>query len=253
MKERILEILKQLEKGEISLEEAYNHLKHLPYYDIGHSKIDFHRRLRKGLPEIIYGEFKDPEKIAEIVKVMLEKGEQVIITRINKSKYEKIKEKVPSLLYNEKARIAYDQIPTEKKGLVAVISAGSSDEAIAEEAAFTCELLGVEVIKIFDAGIAGPHRFAAHLDQLEKADVIIAVAGMEGALPSILAALVSTPIIAVPTSVGYGTVLGGIAPLLTMLNSCSSGIAVVNIDNGVGAAVTAVSICRRIHENKGKN
>lgn len=253
MKEKLLNILSDLEKGNITLQEAYNRLKHLPYHDIGHTKIDFHRRLRKGLPEIIYGEFKDPEKTAEIAKAMIEKGEQVIITRLSKEKYEKISKNIPSLHYNEKARIAYDRIPAERKGLVAVISAGSSDEPVAEEAAFICELLGTKADRIFDAGIAGPHRFAAHLNQLEKADVIIAVAGMEGALPSILAALVSTPIIAVPTSIGYGTVLGGIAPLLTMLNSCSSGIAVVNIDNGVGAAITAVSICRRIHEGKGKD
>ncbi len=253
MKERLLEILRQVEEGRLTAEQALEKLKFLPFHDLGSSKVDLHRRLRRGIPEVIYGQHKTAEQIVQIARALHQHGEQVIITRIDADKFRKVGEELAFLHYNPTARMAYSSMPEEKKGLIAVVSAGTSDEPVAEEAALTCELFGAGVERIYDAGIAGPHRFGTYLPRLQEADVVIAVAGMEGALPSLIAALISTPVIAVPTSVGYGTSFGGLSALLTMLNSCSSGVAVVNIDNGFAAAVFAVEIVRKIHADKGED
>jgi NCAIR mutase (PurE)-related protein len=240
-------LLEDLRGGEISIDSALRKLKHLPFEDIGLACIDHHRSLRRGLSEVIFGEGKEAEDIIAIMDRMIEQDENILITRIASDKAEKIKKKYPESLYYQRSRVLTlmpKHVKSSGKGTILVISAGTSDIPVAEEAAITARFMGNDVETIYDVGVSGLHRVLAHREILERAAVIIAVAGMEGALPSVVAGLVNSPVIAVPTSVGYGSSFGGITALLGMLNSCSSGVTVVNIDNGFGAGYAASIINR---------
>ena len=237
-------ILEQYKKSEISLEEALLELKKEPFADIGYAKVDLHRKLRQGAAEVIYGEGKTPEQMIGICDAMLKNGQKtILITRLSKESAE-IVSKSHELNYHAQARIGIIGTLPEPDGIGKIIIAtgGTSDIPVAEEAALTAEVLGNEVVRLYDVGVAGVHRLLAHLDLLMDASVIIAVAGMEGALASVVGGLVDCPVIAVPTSVGYGASFGGVSALLSMLNSCASGVSVVNIDNGFGAGFSASRI-----------
>ncbi len=249
MKEKIFKILNLVSQGALSPEQALEELKSLPFKEIEGAKLDLHRKLRRRVPEIVYGEGKTPEQLLRIARAFIEEGQEVIITRLSREKYEGLKEKI-DLYYYEKARIASNLKPRGEKGLVAVITAGTSDESVAEEAAIILELLGIKVERIYDAGAAGIHRIFPYMETIDRASSAIVIAGMEGALPTIVSSMTSTPVIGVPTSVGYGTNFSGVSPLLTMLNSCSSGLTVVNIDNGVAAAVFAYLIQEKIDDQR---
>ncbi|MEG0913830.1 MAG: nickel pincer cofactor biosynthesis protein LarB [Oscillospiraceae bacterium] len=240
-KQQMLTLLQSVKDSEISPSQALEKLKTAPFDDLGFAKIDNHRAIRQGVPEVIFGQGKTPEQIDKIVENMLSNGaEDILITRMAAVAAELIASKY-SLEYNELPKLGIVNPNHGKKltGSVVVVSAGTSDMSVAEEAAITAEVLGSNVTRIYDAGVAGLHRLLAHLDELTRARVIVAVAGMEGALASVVGGLVEAPVVAVPTSVGYGANLGGLSALLSMLNSCSSGISVVNIDNGFGAGYIA--------------
>lgn len=241
MKKKLENLLKRVARGEILPEQVLKELEGFPWDDVGVARVDHHRPWRKGFPEIVFGQGKSPDQIIKIANSILKAGGNLIITRIDREIYKKIKAKISNLSYHPQARIAYlkQEEPEKGKGKILVISAGTSDIPVAEEAALTCELLGNEVEKLYDVGVAGLHRLLGEMDKIRQARVIIVVAGMEGALPSVVAGLVRAPIIAVPTSVGYGASFKGLAALLAMLNSCPGGVAVVNIDNGFGAATIA--------------
>ena len=235
-------ILADVKDGKMSVEEAWLQLKAEPFADIGVAKVDFHRRLRKGAQEVIYGAGKSAEQIIAILKVMEERRAlPVLITRLEQEKAEAVQREVPALDYHPEGRVAIlGEMPEPRgRGKILVLTAGTSDIPVAEEAALTAQFLGNEVVRCYDAGVAGLHRLLAHLDDIMGAQVIIAIAGMEGALPSVVGGLASCPVLAVPTSVGYGASFGGVSALLSMLNSCASGVSVVNIDNGFGAAYQA--------------
>ena len=237
-------ILEQYKNNEISLEKALLELKKEPFADIGYAKVDLHRKVRQGAAEVIYGEGKTPEQMIGICDAMLKNGQKtILITRLSKEAAE-IVSKSHSLNYYAQARIGIIGTLPEPDGIGKIIIAtgGTSDIPVAEEAALTAEVLGNEVVRLYDVGVAGVHRLLAHLDLLMDASVIIAVAGMEGALASVVGGLVDCPVIAVPTSVGYGASFGGVSALLSMLNSCASGVSVVNIDNGFGAGFSASRI-----------
>ncbi len=237
-------ILEQYKNSEISLEEALLELKKEPFADIGYAKVDLHRKVRQGAAEVIYGEGKTPEQISGICDAMLKNGQKsILITRLSKESAE-IVSKSHSLNYHAQARIGIIGTLPEPDGIgkIVIATGGTSDIPVAEEAALTAEVLGNEVVRLYDVGVAGVHRLLAHLDLLMDASVIIAVAGMEGALASVVGGLVDCPVIAVPTSVGYGASFGGVSALLSMLNSCASGVSVVNIDNGFGAGFSASRI-----------
>ncbi|HEC43871.1 MAG TPA: nickel pincer cofactor biosynthesis protein LarB [Bacteroides sp.] len=240
----IKDLLDKLNAGKISTEEALDKLSDLPFKDLGHSKIDNHRELRTGYPEVIFCEGKTPEQVSSIFEYMLSQKVNILGTRANDKIFEAVKERVPSAVYNEPARtISVKQVDTEiTKTYIAILTAGTSDMPVAEEAAVTAELFGNQVKRFFDVGVAGIHRLYSGLEEIKKAKVIIVIAGMEGALPSIVGGMVDKPIIAVPTSIGYGASFNGIAALLGMLTSCASGVSVVNIDNGFGAAYMASMI-----------
>lgn len=246
MTQKLKRILARVEKGDVSVRTALGVLKDLPYKDLGFAKIDCHRALRRGFPEVVFGQGKTDSQIVEISRRIISHDGILLVTRAQKSAYLKLKKIRPSVKYDDKARtISYRKsAPAPKAGMVLVITAGTADIPVAEEARATLELMGERVELLYDVGVAGIHRLLDKRKVLESADVIIVVAGMEGALPSVVSGLVSKPVIAVPTSVGYGASFGGIAPLLTMMNSCSPGIAVVNIDNGFGAAYFASMINR---------
>jgi NCAIR mutase (PurE)-related protein len=237
-------ILKKVYKHQLSPEEAIEHLKDYPYQDLEFAKVDHHRELRKGIPEIIYGLGKTGPQILKIGREIIRKGGNLLITRIEPDVYRALKGKIPGAVYNPAARtITMKQKEAARgKGKIVVMTAGTSDIPVAEEAFVTCDILGNETERVYDVGVAGLHRLFGEYDRIKQARVVIAVAGMEGALPSVVAGLVSVPVIAVPTSVGYGASFKGLAALLAMLNSCSGGVAVVNIDNGFGAALLASSI-----------
>lgn len=225
--------------------EALKRLKSLPFEDLDFATVDTHRSLRQGFPEVIYGEGKTSAQIKTIASVMIKNKENVLITRIEKKKALSIKKTFKKAIYNEAARTLFiktHKIEKTGRGTILVISAGTSDVPVAEEAAITAEVMGNTVERLYDVGVAGIHRLMHRKDALMSANVLIVVAGMEGALPSVVAGLVARPVIAVPTSVGYGANLGGLTTLLAMLNSCAGGISVVNIDNGFGAAVVASRI-----------
>jgi NCAIR mutase (PurE)-related protein len=237
-------LLKDVKKGETSVEDALEILKNFPYTDLGFARIDHHREMRTGYPEIIYCAGKSVEQVREIFRVMSEKESNVIGTRANIEMYEAVKGILTDAVYYPVARIISLQKkkPNVPETRIAIITAGTSDMPVAEEAAVTAELLGNNVLKIYDAGVAGIHRLVDKLPEIRNCRVIIVIAGMEGALASVVGGLVDKPVIAVPTSVGYGANFGGISALLAMLTSCSTGVTVVNIDNGFGAGFAASMI-----------
>lgn len=241
-------ILQQVEAGACSVEAALKNLEGLSADPLGYACLDHHRALRTGRPEVVYGENKSGDQICGIMRSMLARPGLVMATRVAEEKARQVVAELEEVAYYQEARMLVARPPQDeelkKEGVVAVVSAGTSDMAVAEEARITAWCLGNRVESIYDVGVAGIHRLYASLSRLQAARVLVVVAGMEGALPSVVAGLVSTPVIAVPTSVGYGTGLGGLAALLGMLNSCSPGLAVVNIDNGFGAGCMADAINR---------
>ncbi|MBC8461468.1 MAG: nickel pincer cofactor biosynthesis protein LarB [Deltaproteobacteria bacterium] len=242
------DILVRLRKGEITVEESLERLKTLPFEDLGFACIDHHRGLRTGLSEVIFGEGKEVPEILTIMERMFNQGENVLVTRLSLEKAGEIQNKFPESTYHEKARaltVIKCPVDVSGRGSILVISAGTSDIPVAEEAAITAIFMGNEVDTIYDVGISGLHRILSHRERIMKASVLVVVAGMEGALPSVVGGLVDKPVIAVPTSVGYGASFNGISALLGMLNSCAAGVTVVNIDNGFGAGYAASVINRR--------
>jgi pyridinium-3,5-biscarboxylic acid mononucleotide synthase len=239
-------LLKDVKTGEISVEKALDVLKNFPYTDLGFARIDHHREMRTGYPEIIYCAGKSVEQVTEIVRVMSERENNVIGTRATREMFDAVKGNTPEAIYYPMARIISVQKkkPKAPESRIAIITAGTSDMPVAEEAAVTAELLGNNVLRIYDAGVAGIHRLVDKLPDIRSCRVIVVIAGMEGALASVVGGLVDKPVIAVPTSVGYGASFGGISALLAMLTSCSTGVTVVNIDNGFGAGFSASMINR---------
>lgn len=241
-------LLRSVANGQLDPDQAIDHFKHFAYEPVGDfAKVDHHRSLRTGFPEAIWGQDKTPEQIAAIVRVMRDRNDVVMVTRLDAAAYAALKPKVPDLRYYPLARISAlgrDLGAVKHPGTIALVSAGTSDLPVAEEAAVTAELCGFRVMRLWDVGVAGIHRLLDNRALLNQADVIVVAAGMEGALPSVVAGLVDCPVVAVPTSIGYGANFQGLAPLLTMLNSCAAGIGVVNIDNGFGAAILAGQILR---------
>ncbi|MGF1481465.1 MAG: nickel pincer cofactor biosynthesis protein LarB [Cyanophyceae cyanobacterium] len=251
--EALQSLLEAVATGDLAPAAALHKLKYLSFEPVADfAKIDHHRQLRTGFPEVIWGPGKTPEQIAHIITAMRKQHQTlahptaIMATRIEAAVYEEIEEQVIGLRYYPIARICALGEPQlrEEEGKITVLSAGTADLAVAEEAAVTAELCGFKVQRLWDVGVAGIHRLLSHRQLIEEADVLIVVAGMEGALPSVVAGLADCPVIGVPTSVGYGASFGGVAPLLTMLNSCAAGIGVVNIDNGFGAAILAGQILR---------
>jgi NCAIR mutase (PurE)-related protein len=242
--ERLKALLKELSEGKTSVETVLEALKRLPYEDIGFARIDHHRELRRGFPEVVLCTGKTPDQVAEIVEKMVAAGNNVLATRANAEMYETVKAREPRAEYDPDAHALTVIVNPVKKRRrkVAVVCAGTSDIPVAAEAAATLRMAGNQVEEIRDVGVAGIHRVLDCVETLRQASVVVVVAGMEGALASVVGGLVDTPVIAVPTSVGYGASFGGIAPLLTMLNSCVPGVAVVNIDNGFGAGYLASMI-----------
>lgn len=239
------EILMKLKNGELSVEEAERHLRRQPFEELGYAKIDTHRKLRSGFPEVVFCSGKADEHLLEIFGKIYEMEGEVFGTRASQRQYELLKERYPDVQYDTVSGIIKIENPgKEKQGCITVCTAGTSDIAVAEEAAQTAEYFGSYVERVYDVGVSGLHRLLANLDTIQKANCIIAVAGMEGALASVIGGLVDKPVIAVPTSVGYGANLKGLSALLTMINSCANGIAVVNIDNGYGAGYIASQINR---------
>ncbi|HTW47759.1 MAG TPA: nickel pincer cofactor biosynthesis protein LarB [Acidobacteriaceae bacterium] len=245
-RETILQLLEQVQAGETTPAAALRELARLPFEDAGFARIDHHRALRLGLPEVIYAEGKTPAQVAEIFARMAAAGGSVLATRAGAGAFDAVHARLPDAVYHETARIIglRKPAPGEQAGPVAVICAGTSDLPVAEEAAVTAEYLGLRVLRICDVGVAGLHRILSERDALAGARAAIVCAGMEGALPSVVGGLVAAPVIAVPTSVGYGAAFGGVAALLGMLNSCSPNVCVVNIDNGFGAAYVAAMMVR---------
>lgn len=240
----IYDILRGVESGEISVDDAALKLKTKPFDDIGYAKIDYHRELRQGAAEVIYGQGKTPEQIVGILDNMMENGRKsVLITRMSAQAAQAVDGKF-DFRYFESPRVGIvGPMPApDGRGSVVVATGGTTDIPVAEEAALTAEFLGSRVTRLYDVGVSGLHRLLSKLEELMSAEAIVAVAGMEGALPSVIGGLVSCPVIAVPTSVGYGASLGGVAALLSMLNSCASGTSVVNIDNGFGGGYLASMI-----------
>ncbi|MDQ4078584.1 MAG: nickel pincer cofactor biosynthesis protein LarB [Chloroflexota bacterium] len=239
-------LLKQIRQGELTVDEGVEALRQLPFTDLGFAKLDSHRALRGGFPEVVLCTGKRESHLVAIMERLAAGPGPVLATRATPQQFAAVQDVLPDIKYNDLARtIIYEPQPLPKRGgTVLVISAGTSDVPVAEEAAVTAEVMGNPVERLFDVGVAGLHRLLAHLDRIMNASVLIVVAGMEGALPSVVGGLVRRPVIAVPTSVGYGASFGGVAALLGMLNSCASGVTVVNIDNGFGAAFAATLMNR---------
>jgi NCAIR mutase (PurE)-related protein len=245
---RLRALLADVSQGKLGADEALEQLRSLPFEDLGFAKVDHHRQLRTGFPEVIFGSGKTAEQIVEIARRVKDRSQNVLITRLAAAEAEQIRRAFPEMVYAPHARAAtiiHAPPLIRGRGLVLVVAAGTSDVPVAEEAALTADLMGNSVERLYDVGISGIHRLFAHHEQLRQAAVLIVVAGMEGALPSVVAGLVDRPVIAVPTSIGYGASFGGLAALLAMLNSCAAGVTVVNIDNGFGAGVAASLINRR--------
>ena len=245
------EILEKVKNGDMTVEEAEKYFKSAPFVDLGYAKLDYHRKVRTGFPEVVFCEGKSDEHIVSIFVKLYEEDGRVLGTRATQHQYELIKASLPKAEYDIVSRIMkIEQEPqSDKIGDIAVCCGGTADIPVAEEAATVAEYFGNNVRKIYDIGISGLHRLLSHVEDLQSANCIIAVAGMEGALPSVLGGLVSVPVIAVPTSVGYGASFQGVSALLTMINSCANGISVVNIDNGFGAGYIASQI-NRLAERK---
>jgi NCAIR mutase (PurE)-related protein len=239
--DKIRELLEAVATGATSPEEASKRLRFLPFEDVGFAKIDHHRHLRRGFPEVIFGPGKTPFQISTIASRLIEQSQNVLVTKTTEEAYKEVAELHPKTIWKEEARAVVVEVQPlpRTSGLVLVVSAGTSDIPIAEEAALTADLMGCQVERLFDVGVAGLHRLASHQELLSKARIVVVAAGMEGALPSVVAGFVSVPVVAVPTSIGYGASFGGVSALLAMLNSCSTGVAIVNIDNGFGAGYLA--------------
>jgi NCAIR mutase (PurE)-related protein len=240
--EILKDLLNRLQKGEIGVDECLERLKALPFQDLGFACIDHHRSLRRGLSEVIFGEGKEVAEILAIMEEMLSQDENILVTRLSAHKAGKLSNRFPESTYHERARVLTlikHPIKESGRGTILVISAGTSDVPVAEEAAITARFMGNRVDTLYDVGISGLHRVLSHWERLAEASVIVVVAGMEGALPSVVGGLIEKPVIAVPTSIGYGASFQGVAALLGMLNSCAAGVTVVNIDNGFGAGYAA--------------
>jgi pyridinium-3,5-biscarboxylic acid mononucleotide synthase len=242
----ILELFQQVRRGKLSPDDAVTQLRHLPFEDLGFAKLDHHRSLRVGMPEVIFGQGKTPAQMAQIFSRLAQHGGNILATRASQEQFTAVKKKVRKAEYRELARAIVLERDRKKygKGIIAVVSAGTSDIPVAEEAVVTAEVMGNDVEHLYDVGVAGIHHLLANRDTLTRARVIIFCAGMEGALPSVVGGLVGVPVIAVPTSVGYGAAFKGVAALLGMMNSCASNVSVVNIENGVGAGYVAALINR---------
>jgi NCAIR mutase (PurE)-related protein len=243
----VRELLERVQGRDVSVEEALEALRGLPFRDIGVATIDHHRALRQGVPEVIFGERKTADQIARIAAEMVAAGNNVLVTRVDPDKAEVLCRRMPAFQHLPEARalrISVAPVPSRRRGPVAVVTAGTSDIGVAEEAVVTLEAVGLEAVRLYDVGVAGIHRLLHRLDDLRRAAAVIVAAGMEGALPSVVGGMVSAPIVAVPTSVGYGTAMGGFTALFAMLTSCASGVVVVNIDSGFGAAMAVHRILR---------
>ncbi|MBI2304567.1 MAG: nickel pincer cofactor biosynthesis protein LarB [Chloroflexi bacterium] len=242
--EKIRQLLEGVAKGMVSIEQAVARLRTLPYEDLSFAKIDHHRALRQGFPEVVFGYGKTVEQVVTIVERLALHADRLLVTRVGPECFQGVKERVPEAIYHPIPRaitLQRGEAFPLRPGIL-VVSGGTADMPVAEEAAITAQLMGHQVERLYDVGVAGIHRLLDHLPCLQGARVVVAVAGMEGALASVVGGLVAAPVIAVPTSIGYGASFGGLAPLLTMLNSCSAGVSVVNIDNGFGAGYLAALI-----------
>ena len=244
--EGIRKLLQQVRAGKLSPDDAVQRLRHLPFEDLGFAKVDHHRALRVGMPEVVFSERKTPVQVAAIFERLAEHGNNVLATRATKEQFSAVRKVSPAAKFVVEARAIVLRRDRKRygKGLISVVSAGTSDIPIAEEAVVTAELMGNQVERLYDVGVAGIHRLLAHRKSISRARVVIVCAGMEGALPSVVGGLVGVPVIAVPTSVGYGAAFQGLAALLGMMNSCASNVSVVNIDNGFGAGYVASIINR---------
>lgn len=240
-RERLKELLQSFSEGRIDIEEALERLRQLPFENLGYARVDHHRALRQGFPEVILGQGKTPDQVAGIAERLLDNSANLLITRTDRETFERIKELEPLAVFHEasKAISVSRDVVIRGRGVIAIVTAGTSDIPVADEAAVTAEIMGNQTARLYDVGVAGIHRVLSERESLQSAKVIICVAGMEGALPSVVGGLVRVPVIAVPTSIGYGASFGGIAALLGMLNSCASNVTVVNIDNGFGAGFVA--------------
>lgn len=243
---RLATLLTEYREGQLDLEQTMARLRHLPFEDLGYAHVDHHRAIRQGFPEVIFGQGKTPDQVAGIAARLLERSGNLLVTRTTPAAFDRIQELAPEAVFHESCHAISVQrdLTIHGHGLIAVVTAGTSDIPVADEAALTIELMGNRLERLFDVGVAGIHRILSRRQLLESARVIVCVAGMEGALPSVVGGLVRVPVIAVPTSIGYGASLHGIAALLGMLNSCSSNVTVVNIDNGFGAGFVASLINR---------
>jgi NCAIR mutase (PurE)-related protein len=242
---KLREMLQALREGKTDIETVLGNLRFWPYEDLGFARVDHHRALRRGFPEVVFGEGKSAGQIAQIMQAMLAQGSNILVTRVDAAKAKAVQKEITTAVYHDTSRtltVRQKQATDEGKGLVLVIAAGTSDIPVAEEAAITAEMIGSRVERIFDVGVAGLHRLLDHRQQMQEASVFVVAAGMEGALPSVVGGMVNRPVIAVPTSVGYGVSFEGLAALMAMLNSCAPGVAVVNIDNGFGAGYLAALI-----------
>jgi NCAIR mutase (PurE)-related protein len=240
---KLQKLLMQVRAGTTSVEEAQESLRQLPFSDLGFARVDHHRQIRQGMPEVVFGEGKSTSQLVSIVEALCAQGQDVLITRVDPDKAVQVREAHPDLAYSSVARTLRwtRSAPSSPfSAPVAIVSAGTSDQPVAEEASETLAAAGIDVERIYDVGVAGIHRLFEAMPRIEKAPVVIVVAGMEGALPSVVGGLIRAPVIAVPTSVGYGAAFDGVAALLGMLTGCASGMTVVNIDNGFGAAMAAI-------------
>jgi NCAIR mutase (PurE)-related protein len=244
--ERLKDLLSQFKEGRLELDQTLERLRHLPYEDLGYAQVDHHRSIRQGFPEVIFGLGKTPDQIAGIATSLLERSSNLLITRANREAFERVRAIAADANYHDSCgAISVRRDATQRgRGVIAVVTAGTSDIPVADEAAVTAEIMGNRVERIFDVGVAGIHRVLGRRESLQSARVIVCAAGMEGALPSVVGGLVGAPVIAVPTSIGYGASFQGVAALLGMLNSCASNVTVVNIDNGFGAGFVASLINR---------
>lgn len=251
---RLRTVIEGVRAGEVSVEQALAELRALPFVDLGFAKVDTHRALRTGYPEVVLCQGKTEQQVVEIVRRLREHSESVLATRATPEVHAAVAREFPQARYNDRARLILigEPMPSVCQGYGLVVSAGTADMPVAEEAGATMEALGVEAQRLFDVGVAGLHRLLSHSDVLFGARVIVVVAGMEGALASVVGGLVKSPVIAVPTSVGYGASFQGLAALLAMLNTCAAGVVVVNIDNGFGAGYFAALLCRLMAEGEGE-
>jgi NCAIR mutase (PurE)-related protein len=247
-KSRLAQLLQAVSAGQVDVPSAVAELSQLPFSDLSYARVDHHRALRQGMAEVIFAPGKSAEQIAGVASRLIEAGQDVLVTRLDAATFAEVSVRVPTLVYREAARTASFQLqPREltQDTRVAVVTAGTSDVPVAEEAIETLRMAGIGCHRYFDVGVAGLHRLLAVLPELTQAEALIVIAGMEGALPSVVGGLVAAPVIAVPTSVGYGTALAGFTAMLGMLTSCASGVTVVNIDNGFGAAMAVIRLIRR--------